>query len=229
MAKIQRGIFRNIWNLPNVLTMFRVFMIPFVLWLIYLSEFYPGNPEDSVAATLEESKTYCWWAFLLFSLAAITDFFDGYLARRAKLVTMFGKFLDPLADKLIVMAALVGLVELGRVPSWIVILILLRELSINGLRALAMAEGLTINVINAGKWKTAFQLFGIGCLIIHYTYPLPLLPGADTLDFHLLGLFFLVVSLVFSLGSAASYIRMMVKAVEQKNREATEPQESCED
>jgi CDP-diacylglycerol--glycerol-3-phosphate 3-phosphatidyltransferase len=229
MAKIQRGIFRNIWNLPNALTMLRVFMIPFVLWLIYLSEYHPEALGDSVASSVDESKTYCWWAFLLFALAAITDFFDGYLARRSKLVTMFGKFLDPLADKLIVMAALVALVDLGRVPSWIVILILLRELSINGLRSLAMAEGLTINVINAGKWKTAFQLFGIGCLIIHYTYPLPFFPGADTLDFHILGMFFIVVSLVFSIGSAVSYVRMLVKAVETKNRETPEPQGNCED
>lgn len=224
MAGEKKGLFRDIWNLPNMLTLMRIFAIPVVLAFIYLSD--PGKTTGGIyrAQDIEESKLYCWIAFLLFSLAAITDYFDGYLARTMKLETLTGKFLDPLADKLIVMATLVGLVELLRVPSWIVILILLREFAINGLRTLAIAEGLSMNVIQAGKWKTTFQLTGIACLIINYTYAIPFLPSLPPVNFNLLGVIFLLISLAFSIGSAITYFMglMEASAAARKNKASEE-------
>lgn len=191
-------------NLPNSLTLLRIAAIPFVLFFLFLSDL-------KLSGTVEMSGLWCFFSLVLFVLAAITDYLDGYLARTRHEVTLVGKFIDPIADKLIVLATLVTLVELQRVEAWIVVLILLREISINGLRTLAMAEGLTIEVIQSGKYKTAFQLFGICGLIIHYQYDLPLLPGP--LDFNAAGRALVVISLLFSFISAASYFRGFMKAI----------------
>jgi len=213
-----RDIRKELWNLPNILTMGRIFAIPFVVLGILMSEYRPGIPGGSVAYDLGESEFYCWLSMGLFALAAITDYLDGYIARRWNMITLIGKFLDPVADKLLVLATLVALVQLGRVDAWIVILIIMREVSINSLRTLAIAEGLTVNVIKAGKFKTAFQMFGIGALIIHYEYPVPFLTGLDPADFNLLGNAFILISLAFSVVSAVSYFRSFIRAIETKYR-----------
>lgn len=218
MGDAGRDIRKELWNLPNILTMGRILAIPFVVLGILMSEFRPGVPGGSVAYNLVESEFYCWLSVGLFALAAITDYLDGYLARRWNLVTLVGKFLDPVADKLLVLATLVALVQLGRVDAWIVILIIMREVSINSLRTLAISEGLTVNVIKAGKFKTAFQMFGIGALIIHYEYPVPFFPHMDPADFNLLGNAFILISLAFSVVSAVSYFRSFIKAIEAKYR-----------
>ena len=221
MADTVRDIRKELWNLPNILTMGRIFAIPFVVLGILMSEYRPGVPGGSVAYDLGESQLYCWLSLGLFTLAAVTDYLDGYLARRWNLVTLVGKFLDPVADKLLVLATLVALVQLDRVDAWIVILIIMREVSINSLRTLAISEGLTVNVIKAGKFKTAFQMFGIGALIIHYEYPVPFFPGMDPVDFNLLGNAFILISLAFSVVSAVSYFRSFIKAIEAKYRTDT--------
>lgn len=212
--RLSPALKKEFFNLPNILTYMRVASIPFILFFLFLSEKELVNSELA-------SRWLCFVAFVLFGLAAITDYFDGWLARRRGETTLVGKFMDPLADKLIVLATLITLVELGRVEAWIVVLILLREMSINGLRTLAMAEGLTINVIQAGKYKTAFQLCGIQGLILHYTYQLPLFPWP--IDFNAVGKVLVIISLAFSIISAAYYFRGFVDAIIKKYEEREGP------
>ena len=140
-------------NLPNKLTILRVFMIPF--FLIFLLLDFSGTNGKYIA-------------LLLFVVASFTDFLDGYLARKYKLVTNFGKFMDPLADKLLVSAALISFVELGKLPSWIVITIISREFIISGFRLVAADSGVVIAASYWGKFKTVTQMIMIILLIIDF-------------------------------------------------------------
>src|SRR5439155_15087943 len=131
-------------------------------------------------------------------------------------VSMLGKFLDPLADKLIVTAVLVFMVELGRVPAWVVVVLLARDFAINGLRSVASAQGLVIAASDGGKIKTALQLVAIMMLLIHFRYPML---GAETLvgqsvsvDYHNVGLIVLYLSMIVSLVSGAEYIQKFFSA-----------------
>ena len=143
-------------NLPNKLTLFRVFLIvPFVVALLGGHEGWFG-----VSSTVAD-----WIALALFILASLTDFVDGWIARKYNLVTNFGKFMDPLADKLLVGAALVALVEMERIPGWIVIVIISREFIISGFRLIAADSNVVIAASYWGKFKTAFQMVMV-CLMI---------------------------------------------------------------
>ncbi len=145
-------------NLPNKLTILRVAMIPFfVLFML-------------VPLTGEGDK---WIALALFIAASLTDLLDGHIARKYNLITNFGKFMDPLADKLLVCSALICLVELGRIPSWIVIVIIAREFIISGFRLIASDNGVVIAASYWGKFKTTFQMIMI-CLMIANLEPLRL-------------------------------------------------------
>lgn len=188
---------QDIVNIPNLLTLFRIALIPVVGALIY-----DGEPLQ------------CLIAYVFFAIASATDWLDGYIARKQNLVSMTGKFLDPLADKLLIMAVLIILVALGRVDQWLVILILAREISITSLRALAASEGLVIAAGQGGKYKTAFQMVGLVGLILHYTYELNYW-GLVTvkMNFHRVGLYFLVISMVFSLYSGALYFQSFLKTL----------------
>lgn len=138
-------------NLPNKLTILRVAMIPFfVLFML-------------VPLTGEGDK---WIALALFIAASLTDLLDGHIARKYNLITNFGKFMDPLADKLLVCSALICLVELGRIPSWIVIVIIAREFIISGFRLIASDNGVVIAASYWGKFKTTFQMLMIILLIL---------------------------------------------------------------
>ena len=142
-------------NLPNKLTVFRVILIPFfVLFLL-------------VDITAYDE----WIALAIFIIASFTDFLDGHIARKYNLVTNFGKFMDPLADKLLVCSALICLVELSRIPAWIVILIIAREFIISGFRLIASDNGVVIAASYWGKFKTTFQIVMI-CLMIADLEPL---------------------------------------------------------
>ena len=187
-----------------------------------------------------ESRINSFIAACLFALASATDYFDGYLARRKNLITVLGKFLDPLADKLIVTSVLVMLIPLGRIPAWVVVLLLARELAITGLRGIASSEGMVIAASQGGKWKTAFQLVGILGLLIHYPYPVAIItPGLHNLiagtwfhellagwgipvrpwvDFHIVGLWLIYLSLFFSIFSAWQYIVRFVRTIVQKDK-----------
>ena len=136
-------------NLPNKLTMFRVILIPFFIVFLLASL----TPYDK------------WIALAIFIIASLTDLLDGKIARKYNLVTNFGKFMDPLADKLLVCSALICLIELDKIPSWMVIVIIAREFIISGFRLVASANGVVIAASYWGKFKTTFQMVAV-CLLI---------------------------------------------------------------
>jgi len=177
-------------NAPNLLTLGRIALIPLLLYLLYY-----------------ENRRNSFWAAAIYSVCALSDWVDGWLARISDKVTTLGKFLDPLADKVIVLSALVMLVRLGRVPVWVVVVIVAREFLISGLRTIAVSEGLVIVASQGGKWKTSLQLTGIICLMLHYHYPVDFFFGTAMIDFQAVGLVLLYLSLVPSLVSAADYVR----------------------
>lgn len=198
----RRSLKEDALNLPNLLTMGRVAIIPLVLWLLGR-----GTPKD------------CVWAAIVYALAAITDLLDGYLARRMGVVSVLGKFLDPLADKLLVMATLIWMIPMGRIPEWAVVLLLAREMSVTGLRSIASQEGVVIAAGGGGKSKTAFQMIGILCLIIGYPYHLSLgFYDLGLVDVVLVGRWLVYVSLFFSIVSALEYVGLFAEAVEAKDR-----------
>lgn len=193
---------RDALNLPNVLTMARIAIIPLVLWLMDR-----GGPADCVLAAL------------VYSGAAITDLLDGYLARRLNIVSVLGKFLDPLADKLLVTAALVWMVPMGRIAEWTVVLLLAREISITALRSIASSEGLVIAAARGGKIKTALQMVGILCLILGYPYELSLgFIDLGTVDLVPVGRVLVYISLVFSITSAVQYAGLFARSLEERER-----------
>lgn len=143
-------------NLPNKLTIFRVILIfPFVCLLLFGNAGYLG---DNTAVT-------DFIALAIFIIASLTDYLDGMIARKYNLVTNFGKFMDPLADKLLVSAAMIALVEMGRIPSYVVIIIISREFIISGFRLIASDNGVVIAASYWGKFKTVFQMLMV-CLMI---------------------------------------------------------------
>jgi len=141
-------------NLPNRLTIIRVLAIPF--FLIFMLFPFNGAPCEGV---------YKWIALAIFISASFTDMADGKIARKYNLVTNFGKFMDPLADKMLVCSALISLVELERIPSLVVIIIVVREFVISGLRLIASDNGVVIAASKWGKSKTVFQMIMIGFMI----------------------------------------------------------------
>lgn len=189
----------EIKKLPNLLTLARILLIPPIMFFLL---------QDTPLGNLV--------AVLLFSVAAVTDWLDGYLARKQGLESLLGKLLDPLADKLIVQAVLILAAELGRIPGWFVVLLLSREIAITGLRAIASSEGLQIDVVQSGKLKTALQLVGLVALILHHRYVVDFLIVETIVDFNVLGVALLSLSMVFSLLSAFTYFRSFTRAVSKK-------------
>jgi len=185
-------------NLPNLLTLARIAAIPLLVVLL-----------------LFDNREANFWAALVFALAAVTDWLDGWLARKWEVVTVLGKFLDPLADKLIVMAALIMLIPLGRVPAWAVFLILAREMIVTGLRSIAASEGIVIAASVLGKYKTIFQMVAIIGLLLHYDYYWFF--GVDVELFHATmqhaGLFFFYVAVALTIGSGADYLVKFFKII----------------
>ena len=191
-----RTLRQEAFNLPNAITFARVAMIPVILFFTY-----------------HESRVDSFIAAVLYAITGATDFLDGWVARRKGLVTVIGKFFDPLADKLIVMAALVMLVHLGRVAPWLVILVMGREFIVTGLRTIAMSEGIVIAAGQEGKYKTSIQLAAISFLLIHYKYRVDFLAFEVDVDANVVGTWLLYLSVAFSLWSAWAYIRDFFKGV----------------
>jgi CDP-diacylglycerol--glycerol-3-phosphate 3-phosphatidyltransferase len=187
-----------VWNIPNILTLMRIAAIPLMVMLLMTGEREPS-----------------FWAAVLFSAASFTDWLDGYLARKMGIVTVFGKFLDPIADKLIVMAALIMIIPLGRVPAWIVLVILGREIIITGLRGIASSEGIVIEASDLGKFKTIFQIVAIIALLLHYDYRWffsadhPLLHA----NMHNVGMFYLWIAFVITVWSGVDYLFKFVRVI----------------
>lgn len=136
-------------NLPNKLTMFRVILIPFFVFFLLV----PVTAFDK------------WIALAIFVIASLTDLADGKIARKYNLVTNFGKFMDPLADKLLVCSAMICLIETGQIPAWVVIIIIAREFIISGFRLIASDNGIVIAASYWGKFKTTFQMIMIILMI----------------------------------------------------------------
>ncbi|MCI0571094.1 MAG: CDP-diacylglycerol--glycerol-3-phosphate 3-phosphatidyltransferase [Myxococcaceae bacterium] len=192
---------QEFWNLPNMLTVARILVIPvFVLFA------YDADP------------LYSLLAGAVFALASITDVVDGYLARRWNLVTVVGKFMDPLADKLIATAAMVMMVRLGRLGAWVVIILLSREFIVSGLRTIAASEGMVIAAGTEGKVKNALQLVGIIALCVHYTHTLSLGFTELPVDFNAVGRVLLYVSAIFSVWSAVVYFRAFLAMLAERAR-----------
>ncbi len=165
---------------PNYLTVLRIVFVPGVIALMGLRTFWG----DFAAA-------------VVFGLAALTDYFDGYLARKYQIETVYGKLMDPLADKFLVICSLIMLQHLDRIHPYIVMILVCRELTITGLRALASAEGVIVAASSGGKWKTAFQMIAIPLLMLQDLGPIP---------FFTLGLWMTYISVGLSLWSAKDYM-----------------------
>ena len=167
-------------NLPNKLTVLRVLLIPFF-----------------VAALLwehGENQTMRWAAVLIFVVASLTDLLDGKIARKYNMVTNFGKFMDPLADKLLVCSALICLIELGQLPAWMVIVIISREFIISGFRLVASDNGVVIAASYWGKFKTTFQMIAVILMIVNLS------------ALHLVTGMFTWAALILTIVSLADYI-----------------------
>jgi CDP-diacylglycerol--glycerol-3-phosphate 3-phosphatidyltransferase len=179
---------RQTTNLPNHLSILRLMLIPLVVICLYFS-----------------GRTGSFLAALFFGLAALTDLLDGFYARRYRVVTTLGKFLDPLADKLLVSATMIMLVTLNRIPAWVVMVIIARELAVTGLRSIAAVEGQVIEASALGKYKFIFQSVTLICLCLHYEYL--------QINFHVVGMVFLWVALVLTLWSGWTYFRITKKVL----------------
>ena len=190
----------KILNVPNTLSLVRVFLAPLVLLFLSLRISAPVpflSLDGAEPLTLGDLL-----AAVVFIIAAITDSMDGYIARKHHLITTLGKFIDPLADKVLVIAAMIALVELQRIPGWIVLVIITREFVVTGLRLVAAAEGVVIAASKGGKLKTVFQIVALTMLILK-------LPG---------GMALMWVAMILTVWSGMEYLidgsRMLLNAEE---------------
>lgn len=192
VAKVQQRVITR--NIPNLLSAVRILAIPVVIG--FLS--WPGPMASFLAA-------------VIFSLASLTDLLDGYIARQQKRETAVGKLLDPLADKLLVLSCMIMLIPLERIPAWMVVLIIGREVAVTGLRGIASAEGLVIAASRWGKAKLILQTFSLIGLMIHYRYL--------GIDFHLLGMIFLWGALIITLWSGIDYFEKFYRKIQELDKE----------
>jgi CDP-diacylglycerol--glycerol-3-phosphate 3-phosphatidyltransferase len=154
------GLTDRAWNLPNALTVLRIFLVP-LLVVVLLTRF----------------EGHVYFGAAIFGLAVLTDYLDGFLARRRNEVTRLGILLDPLADKLLTAAAFLSLVEMGLVPAWVVMIILARELAVTGLRNVAVGRGIDIRASRLGKAKMVVQVTAILVLLLSRPWPTLRVPG----------------------------------------------------
>jgi CDP-diacylglycerol--glycerol-3-phosphate 3-phosphatidyltransferase len=192
-------------NLPNTITCFRLTLLPGVCALLW-----PGRA----------TPTGVFWAASAYVVAGILDVVDGAIARRTGQVTGLGQFLDPLVDKLFYLVTLIALLQLPGpwVPPWVVMLALIRELAVTGLRGIAVGEGIVIPAGEGGKVKTSFATAGIVALILHY--PCIIYLGFTTLvvDARVVGLWLTYISLFYSCSSAYGYVRAFLQAMALRSR-----------
>jgi CDP-diacylglycerol---glycerol-3-phosphate 3-phosphatidyltransferase len=171
---------RVAFNLPNTITLIRISVVPFLFILL-------ASPDEFWSLILA----------ILFVTASITDLVDGYIARKYQLITTIGKFLDPIADKLIINTAMILMIPIGRIPAWIVAITIMRDLIVDGIRSIASSEGFFMQASRLGKQKTLAQIIAVTALLIHY----PIF-GADA---HLVGMIILYVAFVLTIYSGTDY------------------------
>lgn len=193
VLEMWREIGQESLNLPNLLTLTRILLIP-----VFVILFATPTPDRSLSAAI------------VFVVAAVTDLLDGYLARRSGQVTTLGKLLDPIADKLLVLSALILLVNVDRVSALVAILVIAREVAVTGIRAIAAGEGLIIAAETTGKYKMALQVIAIVLLILEGT------GLAELGNMHLAGTATLYLSLVLGYVSGGQYVWSFWKQVVAK-------------
>ena len=172
---------RDVFNLPNTISLIRMGVIPILFFLLL-------SPRPLMSLVIA----------VLFIAAALTDLLDGYIARRYHIVTTMGKFLDPIADKLIVNTAMIMLIPIGRIPTWIAAMIIIRDFIVDGIRNIASSEGLIIDASPLGKRKTLCQIFAVSALMIHYPF--------FGVDAHAVGMVILYIALWLTIHSGIDYI-----------------------
>lgn len=187
------------WNLPNTLTVLRIALVPVMVVLLWVD---PSQPYQA------PERWVCILTMAIFVGAMITDIIDGYLARKWNLVSVAGAFLDPLADKLMVVTVLVMCVPHNWLPAWLVALLICRELTITGVRTIAVSEGLVLSASLLGKFKTATQATALGFLLWHHETDLFWLVEVDA---HACGVMLMYLATVFSLWSAGSYLNQFFR------------------
>jgi len=191
------------FNVPNTLTMFRIFIIPVIMVMLIHEGFWINL-----------------FTGILFLIASLTDIVDGYIARKYNLITNLGKILDPLADKLLVLTALIMLIPLGRVPAWMVAVIVLRETGVTSLRAVAAADGTVIAASFLGKYKNMFQVIATLFLIVHHTYQVITINDFTiSFDFHDAGILVMWIALVFTVWSGIDYFFKLYRLSDDKPME----------
>ena len=184
------------WTLPNLLSFFRIAIIPVLVYLLTFT--------DPASALL---------AALLFALASVTDFFDGYLARRFGAVSNLGKILDPLADKLIIITVLIMLAAMDRsggpeVPGWLVVLVVARETAVTVLRGIALTEGIVMEAEELGKYKFLLQAVAVFALIVHFPYL--------GIHFYVVGIYFLLLATAIAMWSGIQYHIKFFRLLQQR-------------
>lgn len=184
MEKLNR---QQILSLPNGVTILRILAIPVILLLL--------NP----------GRDYQIFTSLFFLAAAVTDYVDGYLARRRGMVTTLGKFLDPLADKLLIVTALIALIPTRGIPVWMVVVIVGREIAVTGLRGIAVSQGIVIAASILGKYKTVFEVTSIFCLIMK--------GGSPHVNFYNIGMVLLWIAMGLAFLSGVDYFRRFLKEI----------------
>jgi len=179
---------RETFNLPNTITLMRISVVPFLFILL-------SNPGE-------------FWSLViagLFVVASITDFFDGYIARKYHMITTMGKFLDPIADKIIVNTAMILMIPIGRIPAWIVAITIIRDLIVDVIRSIASSEGIYIQASILGKQKTVTQIIAVTALMIHYSI--------FGINAHIVGTMVLYIALFLTIYSGIDYFIKLYKSV----------------
>lgn len=180
------------FNLPNTITLLRISIIPFLFILL-----------------LEPGESWSLILAILFVIASITDFFDGYIARKYNLITTMGKFLDPIADKLTVNTAMILMIPIGRIPAWIVAITIIRDLIVDVIRSIASSEGNYIQASSIGKQKTLAQNIAVTALMIHYSI--------FGIDAHFVGTIILYIALFLTIYSGVDYFIKFYQTTVQKD------------
>lgn len=179
---------RETLNLPNTITLMRISVVPFLFVLLV-------NPGE-------------FWSLViagLFVVASITDFFDGYIARKYHMITTMGKFLDPIADKIIVNTAMILMIPIGRIPAWIVAITIIRDLIVDVIRSIASSEGIYMQASILGKQKTVTQIIAVTALMIHYSI--------FGINAHVVGTVVLYIALFLTIYSGIDYFIKLYKSV----------------
>ena len=187
---------KRVWNIPNILSLSRIAVVPVLVALLGL-----GGHRELISKI----------SAVIFLIAVLTDLVDGYLARRFQLVTNLGRFLDPLADKLINAGVMVMLIPLGRIQAWVVFFILAREMAITGLRSIAASEGVVISASSWGKQKTLTQNIALFCLIWHFSFL--------GLDLQAIGNVLIYFALAATYWSGYNYLKEFYSVFQEKTSE----------